>query len=119
MKNVSAGKRGILLCPHTPDTGGLLQVKRLMTDMLKAVERIAAACGWDLSELEAEARPMGATNTSYRCRYRGEWYVVRVASSCPDLLAINRQAEAAALKAVSASGCGAPLVYYDISTGTW
>ena len=84
---------------------------------LKDIERIVTQCGLDISKIEIESQPMGATNTSYRCRYCGEQYVVRLGSSCPELLAINRQAEEAALKVVSKNNCGAPLVYYDVHTG--
>ena len=65
---------------------------------LKDIERIVTQCGWDISKIEIESQPMGATNTSYRCCYCGEQYVVRLGSSCPELLAINRQAEEAALE---------------------
>lgn len=84
------------------------------------VERLQAlfrTLGWHESEVEIETQPMGATNASYRCRYHGERYVVRLGSSCPGLLAINRKAEEAALKVVSENGCGASLVYYDADTG--
>ena len=73
--------------------------------------------GWNESDFSLEPQALGSTNTSYLCTYCGDRYVLRLGSEHPGLLAINRKAEEAALRVVSAIGCGAELIYYDAVNG--
>ena len=81
------------------------------------IQAVVAAMGWDECDFSLEPQVLGSTNTSYLCAYRGERYVLRLGSEHPGLLAINRKAEEAALRVVSAIGCGAELIYYDAVNG--
>lgn len=73
--------------------------------------------GWNCSECTIEPEPMGSTNESYLCTYRGEKYVLRLGTRKADILSINRRAEEAALKIVSRLSLGANLIYYDLESG--
>lgn len=88
-----------------------------MAENKQRIQGVLAAMGWNESDFSLEPQALGSTNTSYLCTYRGERYVLRLGSEHPGLLAINRKAEEAALRVVSAIGCGAELVYYDGATG--
>lgn len=81
------------------------------------IQAVVAAMGWAESNFSLEPQVLGSTNTSYLCAYRGERYVHRLGSEHLGLLAINRKAEEATLRVVSAIGCGAELIYYDAITG--
>lgn len=81
------------------------------------LEKLMAQAGWNAEECEADDQYLGATNASFLCTYRGKKYVCRLATESSDILAINRKAEFAALKAVSDLGIGAPPVYFDPETG--
>lgn len=72
---------------------------------------------WNRADCAIEPTPLGSTNESYLCTYRGEKYVLRLGTNQAGILSINRRAEEAALKIVSDLHCGAPLVYYDIESG--
>lgn len=85
--------------------------------MNERLEKLIKQVGWNIAECETDNKYLGATNASFVCTYQGKKYVLRLASESSDILAINRNAEFAALKAVSDLGCGAPLVYFDTETG--
>ena len=88
-----------------------------MADDNSRIDALAARLGWNRGELTIDPAKHGATNTSYFCDYHGESYVIRLGSENQGLLSINRSAEEAALRKVSATGCGAELCYYDVETG--
>ncbi len=87
----------------------------LSSDALRVLRRVP---GWDIRDVEVVARLTGFTNRSYRVRFRGGDYVLRLADpESARLLGLDRSSEHEALAAASALGFAPQLVTFLVPDG--
>ncbi|MFC3801524.1 guanitoxin biosynthesis pre-guanitoxin N-oxide kinase GntI [Cohnella sp. GCM10012308] len=85
---------------------------------MESVRELAAEkLGWNPAELEMEFQESGLTNRNYVISNGREKVVIRMNGERSEALGINRQAELAALEAISDLGITPELLYFDVEQG--
>jgi thiamine kinase-like enzyme len=85
--------------------------------MESVLELVATQLGWEPQQLQLEFQESGLTNRNYVVSNGSEKVVVRVNGAHTETLGINREAELAAMEALSGLGIAPEVLYFNTERG--
>lgn len=88
-----------------------------MTELLTVYDALSIIPGWDPMDAEFEELHGGLTNRTYRVRYQGLDYVLRLDSLQSRLFQFDRSLEVKILANAHATGIGPEVLHFDVDAG--
>lgn len=88
-----------------------------MNESSNVFDALALVPGWDPGEAEIEELKGGLTNSTYRVKYYGEYYALRLDVEESEVLRFDRKYELSIVRAAHEAGIGPEVVHVDSEAG--